>query len=190
MSCPDWRALVAHRWARDAEPPPEWAAALAHLEECDGCRRAALALDPSLVFSRLAGAGFDRSERSERSVHDEAREIAAGVRTLVRAREAERTLGRSSRPAARRAGLAAAALALGAALFLTTHASRHAGAPAAPARGPFVAGAPALDEVAPPSAEAASPALVDALDRPQARIYQLGQDDLSVVMIVDESLDV
>ena len=35
----------------------------------------------------------------------------------------------------------------------------------------------------------ASP-LIEAIDRPQARIYQLGEDDLSVVMIVDESLDV
>ncbi len=184
MSCPDWRPLVAHRRAPDGEPPPRWAAALAHLERCERCRREALALDPSLVFSSLRAPAADRSDR------EAAREIAAGVRTLVRAREAERSLGGAARRARRRAGFAAAALALAATLSLTTHAARHATLPgAAAARGPFAAGAPALDEVA-PATEAATPALVDALDRPQARIYQLGQDDLSVVMIVDESLDV
>ncbi len=188
MSCPDWRPLLAHRRAPDGEPPPEWAAALAHLEECDGCRRAAFALDPSLVFSRLAAARAAGSALSARPDREETREIAAAVRMLVRARETESSL---ARPGRRRAGLAAAGLVLAATLVLTTHVARRTGLPAGAApRGPFVASAPALDELAPPAADEAEPSLVDALDRPQARIYQLGQDDLSVVMIVDESLDV
>jgi hypothetical protein len=40
-------------------------------------------------------------------------------------------------------------------------------------------------QLAPPAAPA-----LDGLDRPRARVYEWGGDDLSVVMVVDESLDV
>src|SRR5262249_36619722 len=54
--CPDWRGLAAPRFdspgAATGEPAG-WAEALAHLDGCPACRRAALEADPTLLFRRL-----------------------------------------------------------------------------------------------------------------------------------------
>lgn len=185
MNCPNWEPLVEHRLRGRAEPAG-WREALAHATVCRTCRRRALALDPSLLFGLLA-----RSPTEPVEEPDFLEALPARVRAARRAREIERSLGPAHR---RRVPAAAAALLVAAGLLLATHGGRVTPSPPLAegerAARPAIAGW-ALREMVRPAAEAAPPPLIEALDRPQARIYQLGQDDdLSLVMIVDESLDV
>lgn len=166
MSCgryavADWEALLAHRFARGEDDPPELAEALGHLDDCAACRRTAVEIDPLLLFrgARELGEGPDVAQ------------LTAAVRAGRRLRRLERRTG-----GRRRAGVAAA-LAAGALLL----------APSALVRAP---------EAPPPAPEAgasldvsASP-VIENLDRPGARVYQWGSETVSVVMVVDESLDV
>lgn len=163
MSCPDWRSLVAARDAR-REDPPGWQVGLEHLEGCPDCRRRALAADPTLVFRRLPGMATSRSE----------------IESMRGAVAALRRAGRlvadddAGAPAAgyRRWGLSAAAAVLAGVALMIAPGSGH------PTPGTLVAAEP----------EPAT-AYVEELDLPQARIYQLAEEEISVVWIVDESLD-
>lgn len=176
MSCPDWRALQA---AREREPdvdPPGWAAAREHLSECRACRAAAVELDPVLLFAALP---------APRVTPAEVAEMQRAVAALVRA---ERVAPRDSGPlgTGRRRRLAAK-LARGAAAAAVVLLAL--GVEAGPRRpGPTAGDAlAALPEAA---ADAFVPPALEELDRPQARIYQIPAEGLSVVMIVDASLDV
>ena len=156
MSCPDWVALTAHRFDRSCEEPSDWSEALAHLDNCPACRRAALAVDPTLAFRRpLAPKEVDVES------------ILQGARVL---RRASRT--RRSRPW-RQAAAAAALVTI--ALW------------AAPSGAP-VEDLQISESVPIPYVE--NLPTVEAVDRPEARIYQLADDELSMVMIIDETLDV
>ena len=88
MSCPNWRDLLTERdrasAAIDFEASDAWRSALDHLSTCGGCRAKALELDPVLVFA--AQPPLEVSD-------DEVDLIKANVRTLRRAREAERASG-------------------------------------------------------------------------------------------------
>jgi hypothetical protein len=136
--------------------------------------------DPLLVFQRLPAA--DASDRDER-------EIAAGVTALRRARQEERS-ARRRRRWTRAAGLLLPALALLSAGGIERSVPEAAPPPrAAAVRAPAAIGAPASAAAA--VAVGASPApLLERVEIPGARIYELRQDDLAVVMIVDEALDV
>jgi hypothetical protein len=171
--CPDWTALVAHRFERGGEEPPGWRELLEHAETCADCRRAALAADPTLVFARLA---------EEDSAVVDIAAMRRAVETLRRAQETSPGRARHRRAGARWRLAAAAVLPLLAVLL-----------PAAPrperAPVPVVQVSPPATP-APPFAELAALPLVEDLGRPQARVYELGGPDLAVVMIVDETLDV
>ncbi len=167
MSCPDWRLLVSQREREPGRDPDGWEAARRHLDECAACRRAAIAADPLLVFAPL-GAAAPPAGREE--------EMLASVTALVRAERLERRRRLPSGPAL---GRLAAGLGVFALLGLTGGPSPdRAWAPAAQ-----VAGVDRLAD-APPAA------ILEDLDRPQARVYELPQSDLALVMIVDASLDV
>ncbi len=178
MSCPDWPALLAVRAADPAVDPPEWRAARAHLDDCVRCRENAFALDPTLVFSRLA---------VPRLATDEVQRMRQAVEALRRAeplrhrRHRRRPSARALRRGALAAGLLIAALGQHPLAFV-------------PPSAPLVAPSPSVaTPVAIRPAESAGSGLasiVDQLDRPQARIYEMGAEGLSVIMIVDESLDV
>lgn len=172
IACPDWRAALAHRFDREADEPAEWDVLVAHLGECPSCRGRALELDPTLVFGDL---------RREPAAAGEADAVRRSVEVM-------RRLGRRGQLSWRRAGRAAAAILLPAAGLILSFelllAPPHEGQP------PPASGAALLGELLVPAAELPAPPFVEALDRPQARVYQLGQEDLSVVMIVDENLDV
>lgn len=166
MSCPrrqatDWEALLAHRFERGGEAPAGLAEALAHLDGCPSCRERALELDSLLLF------------RGARALSE-----PADVTALVGAVRAGRRLRRTERRAgARGSAGVAAALVAGAVLLAPTALFREAGrgaveAPAAPVVG--LSGQPVIEN----------------LDRPGARVYQWGSETVSVVMVVDESLDV
>jgi hypothetical protein len=173
-ACPNWTDLVAHRYARAEQEPRGWGDALAHAEACARCRQEAIAADPTLVFRRLATAGTPREARDV--------DVAAmrqAVATLRRARALE-----PARQSNRWRWAAAAVLPLLALLLPSAQdpsRSRAVGDSSLTLR---------LPTSMLPSAELAALPLLDDLDRPHARVYELGGPDLAVVMIVDETLDV
>jgi hypothetical protein len=179
--CAQWprlEALVAARLERldDAEALLS-AAALAHLEECGECRRAALALDPTLALLPLV-------ER-ETAADDEVESMLRAVETLRRSPAARRRA-----PAVSTGWRTAAAivLAAGALYQLPARGPRIAARPSADAVLESLASRPVDNELV--RAEFSGQPVLEDLDRPDARVYQLGGDDVSVVMIVDETLDV
>ena len=169
MTCRfDWADLVAHRRTGSNEPAG-WRGALEHLRECGACRERALIEDPTLVF--VAGEAVAVSEA-------EVEAMVADVGNLIRARETERAADSSGRRVWRYAAAAAAAAVM---VFLPTFSARQVTGTADTAQ---VGPAPGAD-----LSESPAP-MIEALDRPEARIYQLGEEDLSIVMVVHESLDV
>lgn len=150
-----------------------------HLRACSSCRRTAAEEDPTVVFSLLEPDSLGS---------DGITEIQATVRTLRRSRAietAERIRSRSSR----RTAMAAASLVFALALVPLTGGR------------PLEDGAePLEDAVLEPQPRAwpewqawvddrTVPPVIEELNRPEARVYQLTEDDLAVVMIVDETLD-
>ena len=182
MNCPDWRPLLAHRFDPTLATPDAWCRAEEHLRGCAMCRRAATAIDPTLAFRDAARWAPPTAEIAD---------IHRAVRTLRRASEVERRAGAGKQSAPSRARgvsrrergpLAAAALFALVLALQPASVSRNTGdAPATPE--PAAAGR--LLRAARPAAPA-----IEGVDRPDARVYEWGADDLSVVMVVDESLDV
>ncbi len=177
MSCPDWRRLLAERERAelegDFEPAAGWREAVEHLAGCARCRMTALELDGSLLW--LAQPPLDVGD-------EEVDRIKANVRTLRRARRTERATGAASRRVGR---VAAAAAIVSLMILMPTHTSRQseptAGTPTTASSAARVRSLAVRDAPAP---------MIEPLDLPLARIYQLGAEDLSVVMVVDESIDV
>ena len=169
MTCPDWRTLVAARDAGPAVELPAWAEARRHAAGCDRCRAAALAADPLLLFARLPERVVTPADIAD---------MQSAVSSLVRAsRVGSAGRGGHPLPESLRAGAA--------------------GSGAPPPRPPVLAALASGSGLAGPgqlgtSAEDAAPlgSVVEELDRPGARIYELPQSDMAVVMIVDASLDV
>lgn len=209
----DWRSLVAHRGEPSAPEPAGWAAAIEHLaldpgdprSGCAACRRAALAADPTLVFRRLPAAAPLAGPAADPEV--------AAVQQAVAALRAASRVGASAaglaslrplaslprrdwlRPAARwaaAAGLAAAALLVGSAGpgHVAVAPSATLAARAATPLTPTLAGAVPVAMRGPAELRPAQMPMLEELDRPEARVYQLDGANLSVVMIVDEKLDV
>jgi hypothetical protein len=181
-SCAEWprlEAAIARRLAAGDDSAPTLASAvLAHLETCPGCRRRALAVDPTLALRPLAEA--------ESAVDaDEVEAMRQAVATLRRTR--------ASQPA-RRGGAAwwrvAAAVALAsAALYQLPAQAPGTGVNASVDAALADLASRPLDSGVVPAEFSRQPVFED-LDRPDARVYQLGGGDVSVVMIVDETLDV
>lgn len=163
MTCPDWPAATVWRHG-DGAAPDGWQASLDHLAGCVDCRRRVAVLDPALL---LVAAAAPAPEVDDADVA----ELKATVRSLVAADR----LGHRGRPDRR--GLAAAA-ALVALLALPLALSRLIDRPAGP---------PAAEVAALPEPAAAPP--VEEVQPAGARVYQLGTDELPVVLIFDENLD-
>lgn len=184
MSCPDWRRLVAEREAGAGDAGPAWAAARQHLGSCPRCREAALAADPTLIFLRLPAPTVPAAEvvamqQGVAALIRASRVRVSGVRApavpggrLFDPRPARRLRGdamRWARPAA-----AAALLAIG---VLQAPAARESVAKSfAPAR-PF------------PAVVASTGSVLEDLDLPDARVYEVTSEEMQVVMVVDSSLD-
>jgi hypothetical protein len=190
-TCPNWRQLVQDR---DDQPPTaaleqRWESALSHRNGCPKCQAAAIQVDPLLAFQGLGG--FELTPAEEAWEIEETRRVVAAMRTGQRLTENEgptrrlRTVARATH--AREWGVAAmltiALLGVGTGRMTrpTVLASAHLPtttltptATAVPARMPFQPGF----------------TTVEGLDRPNARVYQLRGDHLSVVMIVDKKLNV
>jgi hypothetical protein len=191
MSCPDWRSLAGQRDGRDGDVPG-WDAAVAHFDGgCPSCRRAALAAEPTLVFRGLRAAGMSAAR--------EASEVAAVRQAVDAMRTARRVdaIGGRSRLVRRSSGrvrwvrwaAAAALTALSLAVPADRGPRRSEPAPQVAATRP--AGAPVRSAAVPAAfAGEADLPTVEGVNRPGARVYHMEGEGLSVVMIVDETLDV
>ncbi|MEO8502752.1 MAG: hypothetical protein ABI609_02550 [Acidobacteriota bacterium] len=186
MICPErsaWRRKLAHRFDAALDEPAEWALDRVHLETCPECRQDALEIDPTLLFQRLPVVAAPAVEI------ERMRAAVAGLR---------RANALQAAPPATKTRLLDGAFAWRAAaavLLVTTLGSqvplgrRSSTLPAAAGR-VIEAAAPA------PSAAAISPTMFQAsgllvpgeVGRPQARVYEIGYPEMSVVMIVDKSL--
>jgi hypothetical protein len=173
MSCPDWSRLVAHRATPQQAEPPEWQEALRHLEACGPCRKQAVKADPTLVFRRLP---------TVQAGPEEADAMGRAVAALRRGRSLE---GLGAGWSAWRYA-AAILLAVGT-LVLVPQPGRFG-----PSEESTVVEAWAVEELPEAQPEWSLLPLVEFVEPPRARVYQLagGDDDLAVVMIVDEALDV
>lgn len=157
--------------------------ALAHFAICPACRSAALAVDPSLLFSL----GLNRAV-AEESPDREAERMRSSVEALRRAESLKAMLpGTATR--IRRAAAAVAAVLVAAALFLSTGAGRLASGPDTVAVSRETA-AESLFATTVPETDEIELSAIEELDRPLARVYQLTEEDLSLVMIVDETFDI
>ncbi len=160
MNCPNWERLLALR--ETGVEPAEWKEARQHLADCPTCRRVALARDPMLLFAGLRPLHLAPAEL-ERMVDS--------VRLLVRSegfRRQERVQwwSRGSAKTALRAAAVAGLALLSDGRFLPV--------------GPQPGAAP-TPQVFP---------AVEAVESSAARLYQLGDGQLDVVLIVDAGLDV
>ena len=190
---PDWRTLLAHRFEADAEPESEtWAEAIAHFDRCPECRRTAVAIDPTLGFRRLPSVVADMSASQE------AEEVARMIAAVSVLRAEQRVTRRAERaPWARWSVAAALVLAVVSVGALGNRAPRGSRGPVGDERALRTEAAQATAVVPASldlenSTDLSSPVgmTVEGIDRPDARIYQYDGDQMSVVMIVDESLDV
>lgn len=196
MSCPDWNALTAHRGERAGVEPAGWNEALAHLDGgCNLCRRQALAADPTLVFRRLAAVpAVTMTEAEEHSEVEAVRAAVAAMRAASRLESLEAGPRTSALRKRWSAGAVAAVLAL-AALALPSgyDPSKHVQmALASPERSAPPAAAGPLDEPMPAAQQVdlGDEPVVEGVNLPDARVYHMSGDGLSVVMVFDESLDI
>jgi len=187
MSCPDWRGLARRRGPLHGADPAGWDDAVTHFENgCPSCRRAALLAEPMLVFRRLRGSAAagaaEMSAAQEASEVDSVRQAVAALRAAGRV-DASRSRRFVHWRWAAAAALTAAALSIPADNAWQQHQDRRAlASPAAAAlRGAILPAAFSGDAELP---------TVEGVNRPGARIYHMDGEGLSVVMIVDESLDV
>lgn len=202
MSCPDWKILAAWRDDPRAEEPAGWQDALEHFDRgCQGCRRAALAADPTLVFRRLGrpavtsamtAAPTPAQEISDASEVASMRQAVAAMRAASRVEAVERR-GRHGAISGWRNWSVAAVLTL-AVLTLPaerfrSHLDSRDPRPGS-LQGDFQEAALREMAVPLPATSVDDLPTVDGVNRPGARVYHMDGEGLSVTMIVDESLDV
>lgn len=167
LSCPDWSRLAAVRSALDrneSAEPEGWAEAVAHFDACTLCRKDALKADPLLVFRRMAPV--------ESTPAEDDLEIESMQQAVAAMRTARRLEARGRFAGWRR--WAAAAVLAGVSLSV--------GRDKVPQLERAAAAPPALVSVP------AAPVL-DGIDRPEARVYEMGDDEFSTVMVIDESYE-
>jgi hypothetical protein len=183
VSCPDWSRLAAAHDARDEGLEPEgWAEAVAHFDTCSLCRKEALKADPLLVFRRMPGVEITPAE--ENLEVESMQQAVAAMRTARRLETRGRFAGWRRWAAA--AVLAGVSLGMGDRAPQLEQAVEATPAPAA------VSAASAASVAF--AASVPSEQLLDGIDRPEARVYQMDSDGMSTAMIIDpsfgENLDV
>jgi len=170
VSCPDWSALAAHRNdprpSRRTTEPEGWTEALAHFDSCSLCRRQALSADPTLVFRRMPVVELTPAQEMDEVAA--VRQAVAAMRTASRLDDRRPVSGLRSKRGWNR-WAAAAVLAL-ASLSLGQD------------PGPSFDSAEASGAALPPS--------IEGVNLPDARVYQIGEEDFAVTMVFSESLDV
>lgn len=175
MSCPDWTALAAHRQERWGVEPDGWQTALEHFDSCPACRREALAADPTLLFRRLPE--IARTPGDEEAEVQSMRQAVAAMRSASRIEASQRSF-------AWRRWAAAAVLALAA---LTLGPLGRDGGPTLDRT--EVVAISSVPELAGPPASGPKPPLHEGLDLPDARVYQVDDEEFRVLMVYDESFE-
>lgn len=199
---PDWERLVARRAAGGREPAV-WADAVTHMESCEPCRRAALAADPTLVFRRLPAPATDAADadamrRAVASLRRASRVAPAGAGAPPSAGGRLSLPERLRRVPAAVRNLAAAVLLVaagGGALMLggLDPADGAGGTVAPPAVTRATGGGEGLWRSDAPTVrqDAGGQQVFEGLSAPRtADVYQAGEGDMTVVMVVDENLDI
>lgn len=156
--------------------PEGWAEAVAHFDTCALCRKEALKADPLLVFRRMPAVEIPPAE--ERLEIESMQQAVAAMRTARRLEARSEARGRFAgwRRWAAAAVLAVVSLSVGRGIQPNKSPRLAQAAP------PLPAAASAVSAVSAPSAQ-----MLDGLDRPEARVYQYDSDDMSTVMVIDES---
>ncbi|HEX3128634.1 MAG TPA: hypothetical protein VH394_14980 [Thermoanaerobaculia bacterium] len=194
MSCPDWNALTAHRDERDGSEPAGWGEALTHLDGgCKLCRRQALAADPTLVFRRLAAVpAVSMTPAQERAEADAVRAAVAAMRAASRLDSLEARPRTSSVWKGWSTAALAACLALAAVVVPSKPAKVAPGAGTAAIfrEGRLEVVEPLDEPVAAMQQVDLEEPVVEGVNLPDARVYHMSGEGLSVVMVVDESLDI
>jgi len=169
MICPSPEELILafeDSGLRDSDVSP---ALLAHLDVCSPCRGRAIEIDPTVVFRELPPLAVSEGEVER---------MRDAVHILVRNR------GLVERVSDPHRGVRRAAIGLLAGLALILGPEMRRLDPGMLANGAHsTSGLIATMQMPPPY-----PSIED-VDPPSARVYQLQDDGLSIVMIVDESLD-
>lgn len=195
-ACPDWKALAAHRLERQGVEPEGWSEALEHFDSCRICRRQALAADPTLIFRRLpAATAATAANETSPAEADAMRQAVAAMRTAKRVESIERgaragRAGRAGRGWSR--WVAAAALVVTSLGVPSDHgekAQREA-REAIFSRPAMSATAMTQAAMARTASEDARLPTIDGVGLPGARVYHMNGEGMSVVMVVDESLDI
>jgi hypothetical protein len=172
MTCAELRRLAPDSLLASELEPAEHQRAVEHLRVCPECRRRAVAADPAVLFIDLP---------SLEVTADDVAAVSSAVGAMRRARvlenETSRPISRWWRHAAAAALLAALVLVPGDTPLDHQARDESLGLEALIDDGGFLASATEPSSI------------IENLNRPQARIYQLTEENLSLVMIVDESLD-
>lgn len=202
MACPDWSQLVGQREAQ-LDDPPGWRKAMDHLDSCRHCRPRALAAEPTLLFRRLPTVSSTRGGHVAVDVEAMKRAVA----TLRRTGPLQRvTQDRGSQTLHRRLPAVAAGLLFVVLLGLTPGVGERetgtaAGTLSAEMQGAatvtetgVVTGFQTLSQAAgftqelQPSTLTGS--LIEDLELPNSRIYQMPGKEMALTMVVSPSLDV
>jgi len=190
MSCPNWDDLARQR-ATEQREPEAWRLAVRHLDSCGACRQQAVASDPLLVFRARSGAPSERYEDAAEVV-----EMCRSVKAVVRSRDWESPRQPARHSAAWRQAAAVGLLAF--LLLLLGPNGRVGPLPSAVGgadslsvqEADRVVGTTSATELLDHLTAALPLSLVENVDRPGARVYELRRENLSLVMIIDHTLDV
>ncbi len=191
MSCDTWNELASFADRLLREGSPERSLAERHFARCPSCAERAFLLDPSWAVSRTNRLGqSQQAEPTEPSDLAEttsfgSREIADLKRIVLEAGRIRAVEGSvHQRPTGRRIAIAAAVLLVlvaGGALFRTI-------GPATKTEVITPAAAEDFFSISAPAVDLSLPA-VGSLAPAAARVYDFGQEDFALVMVVHETLD-
>ena len=182
MSCPDWRAL-----SPDSPETAAWSEAITHFDSgCSQCRRNALKADPTLVFRSLRSAPAPAA-----SLGSTSSEVDAMCQAVAAMRAASRVDSAVHHTSWKRwavaAGLVLAALSIPADNVRKHREQVASGGPRPAAMLGAVMPAALVGGLGGGDIDLPT---VEGVNHPDARVYHMDGEGLSVVMIVDESLDV
>lgn len=189
MTCDFWRAHGKQRTDLLVDGSSGRLAASAHLEICPECRSRAFLLDPSWARLEEPNPDFSQTEIDETKRRILAGRRLSDVADVARVSDAEAAVSVSSNPKStaprNTAWLRAAAIAASLGVLLMFGVSRRP--PSSWAQRAVPVPEQALSAAAGLVPNFSS---IDPLLPTRARVYELGQADFSLVILVDESLDI
>ncbi|MBT8491428.1 MAG: zf-HC2 domain-containing protein [Deltaproteobacteria bacterium] len=188
MTCATWQELTSSGARLLREGSPERQAAERHLAGCPECSERAFLLDPSWAVRPI---GSECRSPSEGFSGDEIEALKRSVLEGGRIRTVEDRV-RRKRFAVNASVAAVLACALLAGGVLMRSARPGDGAVGFDAMSPAAGGAQpsGIDSAVPSSVGGPSAPAVASLVQGAARVYDLGQPDFTLVMVVDETLDI